>query len=424
MSFAFHVSRKARDRYGIDDELVTLTGNVVLPDAASNRRLAQRMNQAPERAGSPDRTVNAGQLMAMGLVDEILHRVVAMYREQVRPTVMRDAIEALTRRLGPEQLDATLAAFVDSFPTAEARRTAQAPADYLAGTTAGMPNREIALEELLLLWLANANPAYAPFRELFDDSPLRRTPYGEVIGGMAAFFAAQPPFGPQHQSLIEMLRAPAVAVPNSLAGQLRFLRERWGLVVAEYGDRFLVSLDILAEEERAVWARFHPDAGGGPEDAAARAGAAWLAESGWLSPAEGEPEAEAFSPDTDWMPRLVLIAKNTYVWLDQLSRRYGRPIGRSTRSPTRSSTASRARGFTGLWLIGLWERSAASRDDQAAAWQSRGGRLGLLALRLPDRRRPRRRGSATRTCATGPGSAASAWPATWCPTTWASTRAG
>ena len=26
------------------------------------------------------------------------------------------------------------------------------------------------------------------------------------------------------------------------------------------------------------------------------------------------------------MPRLVLIAKSTYVWLDQLSRRYGREI--------------------------------------------------------------------------------------------------
>ena len=40
------------------------------------------------------------------------------------------------------------------------------------GEPTASPNREIALEELLLLWLANANPAFAPFQELFDDAPL------------------------------------------------------------------------------------------------------------------------------------------------------------------------------------------------------------------------------------------------------------
>ena len=43
------------------------------------------------------------------------------------------------------------------------------------------------------------------------------------------------------------------------------------------------------------------------------------------------------------MPRLVLMAKSTYVWLDQLSRQYGRDDpDASTRSPTRSSTGSPA----------------------------------------------------------------------------------
>ena len=74
------------------------------------------------------------------------------------------------------------------------------------------------------------------------------------------------------------------------------------------------------------------------------------------------------------------IAKSTYVWLDQLSQRLRpRDHAGSTRSPTRSSTALARRGFTGLWLIGLWERSQASQRDQAAARQPRGRRLGLLA---------------------------------------------
>ncbi|MCB9247449.1 MAG: hypothetical protein H6613_02360 [Ignavibacteriales bacterium] len=31
-------------------------------------------------------------------------------------------------------------------------------------------------------------------------------------------------------------------------------------------------------------------------------------------------EPEQFTPDTNWMPKLVLIAKNIYVWMDQLSK--------------------------------------------------------------------------------------------------------
>jgi len=39
-----------------------------------------------------------------------------------------------------------------------------------------------------------------------------------------------------------------------------------------------------------------------------------------------ELEAERFSQDLDWMPNLVLLAKNVYVWLDQLSRKYQRAL--------------------------------------------------------------------------------------------------
>ena len=42
---------------------------------------------------------------------------------------------------------------------------------------------------------------------------------------------------------------------------------------------------------------------------------------------------ERFSPDTDWMPNAVLVAKTIYVWLDQLSRHYGRPLTRLDQIP-------------------------------------------------------------------------------------------
>ncbi len=61
------------------------------------------------------------------------------------------------------------------------------------------------------------------------------------------------------------------------------------------------------------------------------------------------------------MPRVVLIAKNSYVWLDQLSKKYLRDIHALNQIPDEELDLMQVRGITGLWLIGLWERSAASR---------------------------------------------------------------
>jgi glycosidase len=62
------------------------------------------------------------------------------------------------------------------------------------------------------------------------------------------------------------------------------------------------------------------------------------------------------------MPSLVLLAKNAYVWLDQLSKKYRRPITHLNDIPDEELDTLRQWGFTGLWFIGLWERSAASKN--------------------------------------------------------------
>jgi glycosidase len=373
MTFAFHISREARERYDVESDLFTLTGNAVLPDFGAGRRLAQRMNARDGRGLDPARAVHAGELNAMGLLDEILHAVVAEYRTQVNPLAMRAALGFVEDRVGVASLAASLEAFADRFPTAQAAADGQTAAAYLEGTTDGVANREIALEELLMLWLSNANPALAPFEELFDDAPLvADTRYADVIAALIAFFGTQPPFGPDGQTLIELLRAPASAVPDSIAGQLRFVRERWLAILERFGDRLVTQLDVLAEEERAIWQRFHPGFGGGrgspAEEAARRAGRAWLTEAGWAGGSSGsdgaggpDAEPERFSLDRDWMPRLVLIAKSSFVWLDQLSRRYGRAITRLDEIPDEELDQLARWGFTGLWLIGLWQRSRASQ---------------------------------------------------------------
>jgi hypothetical protein len=74
----------------------------------------------------------------------------------------------------------------------------------------------------------------------------------------------------------------------------------------------------------------------------------------------GDIEYECFSPDQEWMPNVVMIAKSTYVWLAQLSRQYGRAIERLDQVPDEELQTLANRGLNALWLIGLWERSRAS----------------------------------------------------------------
>ena len=336
----FHVSRQARDRYQFDDSLFSLTGHVVLANLYAARLFAQRMNERRDLVRYPEQAVRSGQINAMGLIDEILHVAVALYRQQVSPGAMREALAALERELGVEAVDASLLVFTEEFPPVAVYRRQILPADYLRGTTDGVPNREVQLEEMLLLWLANANPAFAPYLELFADAPLAHTAYRGIIAGLQAFFAGQPGFGPARQSLVDLLRAPALVSPHSLAGQLVFLGERWGVSLGRDFYRLLTGQDLIQEEEKPVFA--------GP-------GPAQVVEYGAL-----RFEPERFSPDLDWMPRLVLLAKNAYVWLHQLSQRYGRPISRLDEVPDEELDTLARWGLTGLWLIGLWERSPAS----------------------------------------------------------------
>ena len=339
----FHISRSARDNYQFDETLFSLRGNVVFANFHAARLFAQKINDRRDLISFPERAVRAGQINAMGFIDEIYHFVFGLYREQHNPDALAKALSYLEETLGSASVDATLRTFTDTFPPVAVYRGDLTVEAYLDGETAGTPHRQVVLEEMLMLWLANNNPAFAPFLELFDDSQLAQTTaYPQVLAHLKTFFDAQPPFGPENQSIITLLQVPAQRAPHSLQAQLDYVREHWGGILGEYTYRLLGSLDLLAEEEK-------PFFGFGP---------------GPVEPykfVEIAHEPELFSPDSDWMPRLVLIAKNAYVWLDQLSTKYGRSIQHLDQVPDAELDTFARWGITGLWLIGLWQRSAASQ---------------------------------------------------------------
>jgi glycosidase len=351
--FEFHISRRARKKYQFDESLFSTDGRAVFADYSAARHFADKMTTMRRRKGDAA-PVPASDINAMGLIDEILHLLVRQYEKQ-NPSAMARALQWLDAQLGKPPVDNTQLKFTNDFPPLPVYRGELSEENYLSGSTSGLEHRQITLEEILLLYLSNVNPAYQPYLELFDDKKLKRiSAYPQVIQNLQAFFASQPAFGEGGETLIDILRSPALASPESLSGQLEYIAKRWGALLGEdFLLRLLRGLDFVREE-----ATRRTGTGGAQ-------GKAPVLEFNWLN-----HEYERFSPDKDWMPRLVLIAKNSYVWLDQLSKKYQRWIQTLDQIPDEELDTLRQRGITGLWLIGLWERSRASARIKQMMGQS------------------------------------------------------
>ena len=285
---ALPYSRTARERFRLDAAAAPST------DAAPPRqaRLAANLPAARQvvaainatrREGEP--SAQAGELAALELLHEIFHLLVARAAELQPDAAMEATAAAVDDDLGDDRLDELLDAVAGEFPDV------------------GPEPDPARLEELLLIRLANENPAARPLWVLVDDAPVPAEDRGAAMASLEAYQAALAPIGPNGETLVELLRAPARAHPTSLAGQLRYVREQWrgllGDALDALLDRLLLTLDVMAEEERGLHLRF----GGGGFGAGPGHG-----EAPDLSGLDAEPER--FSSDSAWMPRLVLIAKS------------------------------------------------------------------------------------------------------------------
>ena len=348
----FHISRQSREIYHVEGLLFALSGNVLLANFGAARQLAQQMNARRDLVANPQSAVKAAHINAMGLLDEVLHFVVAQYQKERNPAALRNALSFLDAQLGSEKVDETLLRFTQEFPPLSVYKGEQTAIEYSIGETDGVPNRQIALEEMLMLWLSNQNAALQSFGELFDDSPLSATVYTPMMNGLRDFFETQPKFGPDNENLIDLLRAPALKNPHSIFAQLEYILQRWTALAPTFLTRLLSGLDFIREDEKMGFS------GHGPSvvpvydaKSSTRSGNGTV----------GLDEPERFSEDREWMPRAVLMAKNAYVWRDQLSKKYNRAIRTLDQVPDEELDVLASQGFTGLWLIGLWERSVASQ---------------------------------------------------------------
>ncbi|MBN8707093.1 MAG: alpha-amylase [Bacteroidetes bacterium] len=348
-TYYFHVRKESRKKFEIEEELFSVRGDVVFLNFQQSRRLAEAINT--KRPGAT--FVNPSELNAMGLIHEILHFVMDTYRKDLAPGSFKGLLEFLDGKHGEDETNKLLKVFLDHFPPPAVFHGKITKEKFLTGKSEGISNRQWIIEEIILIWLNNANPGYQPINELIHDTELKaNTSYLTVIDSMKEFFEGQPKFGPKNQNLIDLLYEPILRSPNSLMDQLEFIRQFWGSILARspFWTRLLVSMDYIKEEGK--WYLFKQGGWNVSKDIEVSAPQF----SGELY----EHEAEAFSPDKDWMPRVVMIAKSAFVWLDQLTKKYGHPHNSLADIPDEELDSLASKGITTLWLIGLWQRSIAS----------------------------------------------------------------
>jgi len=313
------------------------------------RELAVRLNRLPERAGRP---VQAGVLNLYSLQGTIFRHLINRYVRERGAEAFEKALADAGFPPGSRELAVLLERFGALFPPAAVLYgEADSPAAWLAA--GGSFRWLLGASELLLLALSAENRALDSFRELVDDSELAATtPYRSAVVRLEKALAEALPVAGFGVSLAELLRAPLRAAPESLVGQLAYMRAAWStLLPEELFTGLEVALGIVAEETRPFWS-----GGGGPSPVLE-----FGPGTGFPSPDDHYPEPERFSADVDWMPNVVLMAKMVYVWLGQLSGWYGKEIHRLDEIPDEELDKLARWGVTGLWLIGIWERSPASQ---------------------------------------------------------------
>ncbi len=360
--YELRISAEARKKLEVNDTFFANDGRFVIADFKSVRKLAYNLNR--ERATEDQ--VYPGTIFAAGLLHEIYHILLRKYEEKVQKDIFEEAAKLLEQQMGTPAFAALATDFTNIFPPTEVYRKLISPAHYLKGKTGNKQHISIAIEEMMMLSLAHKNRACKKITTLFDRSNLNnQDQLDDLLVTLESYFKTLPPFGKQKRDIFSLLLSPLLHAPDDLYAQLDYILINWKDILPEsLLEQILRSKDLMKEDMHLSGA-FGPPPTFVPRYKKEGDGTGmFLGKSGYDPSADESldyEEAEQFTEDTDWMPRVVLLAKNAYVWMDQLSKKYQRDIRTLDQIPDKELDQLARWNFNGLWLIGIWERSNASK---------------------------------------------------------------
>ncbi|MFZ4524423.1 MAG: alpha-amylase family glycosyl hydrolase [Chlorobium sp.] len=353
----FYVNRKARELFHLSDPEF-----LFLPDSAqeslktSERQAAVINDFLIKQKGADTKPVLPAQLHGMKLLHALFHTIMSKAIAARQPNFLDNVYGTLIGLLSSKQSELYLNQFVTSFPTKDIYSGAEDPAEWLKQ----QKNKADVLEESFLVWLNNQNPALEPFSDFLSDKTLtNKSAYRKLIMTMRSSMQEMGPVGPDDLDLVELLFMPIKHAPTSILEQLRYIRLHWGDLLDEspFWELLAGAINFIEDEDKYLF--FEQIS----HERALRNDSAEFEKSAHV-PDYTFDDANApanYSVDSSWMPEVVMLAKSTYVWLDQLSKIYRRPVQRLQDIPDEELDTIADRGFTALWLIGLWQRSFASQ---------------------------------------------------------------
>ncbi|SHJ43393.1 glycogen/starch synthase, ADP-glucose type [Malonomonas rubra DSM 5091] len=300
---------------------------------------------AEELRRSQSDSLSAAELELLATINQVLLEIGRHFLRGRNCKVTRHQI-LVDKAVTPlPQFEKILLSFLQLFPNLPVELNQKTLTKLLQDCEEKQQLDELLLE-LFLLYTQSHNRAIRSADRLFLNEERQLQQQSRYQQQLQQIDSALPElddgFARRPQSLLERLREP-LQQGGTLESQLQWLQQQWSEILPEE-LRFRIDSAITIFQREGIT----PDFPGEPQLDA-------------LNPASQlDQEYANFTADLDWMPRTVLLAKSTYVWLQQLSRKYHWHIHRLDQIPDQELDELASFGFTSLWLIGIWHRSKAS----------------------------------------------------------------
>ena len=220
-----------------------------IPQIQFFRQLALKLNRS---RSSGSAFVHAGELNLYASLQKALRYLIDGVANAPASSLLINAVKTGGFDTASEGLRTTAQRFVELFPPTQVLEGSAEPHRWVVDSLGSHLHTHRLLREMLLLRLAAANPAIESFRELVDDRALAASSqYSSIIQAFDRSLKDGPILAEKGCTLIEALMAAITASPNSLAGQVAFLREEWqDILPPELLLEVEIAFDILQEEQR------------------------------------------------------------------------------------------------------------------------------------------------------------------------------
>ncbi len=327
----FRISRRTRSK-------IDTYGSIFSTDANLNTYYQQAQDITFKYNNSQDKEVpllSAANVNASGILHYIYQNIIDTY---LRETNNKFFSNLTTTIKTDNAVEDVFTFFSKEFPSPKLSEQLPSLDEFIIETTRGYFIHKVMCFNPAMI--KSIKPLIAPNEVVF---PKTEQTLNDLLGGLKNKGVYNNSI---KDDLFTFLITPALLNPDSLFDQIDFILENWKDYLNDNLTKLLLNaIDYYKEESKPV---FSDNNGGHVETYVPQ----YTCE---------DTEIEAFSEDRNWMPNVVMVAKSTLVWLDQLSKYYKRPINTLDKIPNEELDKLKNSGFTALWLIGLWERSDASK---------------------------------------------------------------